>query len=294
MRTKYLNAHRVRNALLFLFSDVFSPIILLILLILSFYYANSKTRYFSINVPLLYVLFLERFLKVFVTSLMIFLLARSALQKSLTKTLITASILILIHILKITKLKYLVIASVALMFYILKPNGIHLFMIPPVISFFLGVHNSPKSWIDEDVKSFVLLPYLTLLPRTNKRVWGELTLMIFTLFVSFLSRPIGIMSSLFFITARRINAMFPRTALISSVVLPFIGFSFGYIYFLEFQRGISIGEPYVFLSKLYIPTVLSVLYPSLLLFVFAIRALKKLIGRLKKLKPQAVEHQTKN
>lgn len=273
MKAKLKDVLKFLNALLFT-SEIFNPVRILLLIVVAFILANSKIDYFSINIPLMYKSFLKYLLKYFLLSFVVFILFRNIVRKKFIKSTILLSAISSFYILKFAEMSFLVPLFFLTSLYILKPSGINLFIIPSVLAFFLGIQNSPTSWIDTETKMFFILPYVILSLQTDKKSWSELSSIILLCFLFFVSRPIGIISGLAFLISRRISSIFPKLGFIFSVFLPFLGFSFGYIFFIEFQRGIPIGEPFTFLSKIYIPAILSAIYPSLTLVLYFIRFLK--------------------
>lgn len=273
MKTKLKDVLKSLNVLLFT-SEIFNPLRTLLLIVTSFILANSKIDYLSINIPLMYKSFLKYLLKYFLLCFAVFILFQNIVRKKFIKSTILISAVLSFYIMKFAEMSFLVALFFLTSLYILKPSGINLFIIPSVLAFFLGIQNSPPSWIDLETKMFFILPYAILSLQTDRRSWSELSSIILLCFLFFVSRPIGIFSGLTFLISKRISSIFPKLRFIFSAFLPFLGFSFGYIFFIEFQRGIPIGEPFIFLSKVHIPAILSAIYPSLALILYSIRSIK--------------------
>lgn len=270
MGTNLKSVLKYISALLFN-SDILNPLKILLIVIFSFLIANSKINYFSINIPLLYVSFIKHFLRAFLT---ISILASLPFTRTKKRIVIPVLIVLLIYTVKFSEMKSLVVMFSIASIYFVKPSGISIHTIPAFLSFILGLENSHKSWIDLDTKLFFILPCFILLFEPAKKNSSELTSWVLFFSLIFLSRPIGAINGSLFFIAQRISKLFPKTKILFSFILPFISFLFGYIYFLEFQRGIPLGEPLLFLSKIYIPAIASITYPLFVLVSFIIRKIR--------------------
>lgn len=276
MKAKLKSVLNYLNVLLFS-SDVLNPPKLLFILVISFLIANSRINYFLINIPFIYITFIKLFLKNFVIISTIISLPRFAKFKLA----IPFSIALIILTWKLSEMKLLVILFLLFAIHLIKPSGINPNILPAFLSFALGLRNSHKSWIDLDTATFLILPYILLVMESSKKASSDLSATFLFFFLTFLSRPIGMISGSLFFIAKRMSILFPKTEIFISFLLPFVSFFFGYIYFIEFQRGIPIGEPFLFLSKIYIPAILSVIYPLASLISLIVRGLKrKLILKL--------------
>lgn len=256
----------VKKYLRVLFSE---PIFILISFLVSFLIANSKIRYFDINAPFIYSAFLKNFLRYYTTITAIFLLFRLK-----SKVMRIALLGVIIYSFKFAGMKFLAIISALVTSTILKPSGINFSILFPAISFFIGLLNSP--FTEKEVKYFLILPYIICSLRTDGG-GRELSSVIFTLFFSFVSRPIGMINGIFFIISKRVSVLFPVLGAVFSIPLSVSAFSAGYFYFLEFQKGIPIEAPFIFLSKIHIPVILGFL--PLVLYILRIAVSKYLEKR---------------
>lgn len=263
-------------------SDELTPIHVLFVLAIAVLLTDPELESLSTNIPTTY----SSYTKALIRNLNLLFLLLMSVKRFAHGALRAATVLLIVapaaYFLEFLSPKATRLLLIPLMLWIVRPNGVHLFLLPPAASFIAGLKNSPELWEKDDIELFLSYPYILLLCRTDRDKWRELSVVLLVMFFSLFSRTIGMICGTLFLTARRIYHVFPSTSYFSSAALTFVGFTVGYAYFLEFQKGIPIEEPLRFISRLHIPVYLSFAYPLFSLTAFLVRRVsQKFLNRTK-------------